>query len=400
MYLSAKEFQEKLIDANIQSFNVKSSFVSKDFPIQNGLIFDSNNEKAKILLDTLEKLKLLKTGYVKLKIGNQIAIIQEDQNNPLKTFQFSQLPAKALSIKQIVPLQNDNTGTIMLGLGSKSIFEMQKRNTLFFLMSGLNVMMFNYRGHGLSEGQPSPEGTYKDVEAAYQYLKQVHKIEDKQIIAKGFCLSGGIMAHLASKHPEINLFLDQTYAEIKNLALRKADDIVQKILNLFPNQNENIKPEKGAVFKIIKSLIVPAIKLLSPKYTTLKGIEKTKGRVLILESREDILTPREELKQILGHAAKNGTLQQITVASIPGGHGSQLADAKEEIEGKTYNTGKALINHFLSSLNFYNPIIPTKKVKDKDIVSPATKKEAKKVEQALDEERIEKYSQNWEEIDL
>jgi uncharacterized protein len=35
---------------------------------------------------------------------------------------------------------------------------------------GLNVLLFDYRGYGQSEGTPSEAGTYADADAAYAYL--------------------------------------------------------------------------------------------------------------------------------------------------------------------------------------------------------------------------------------
>ena len=36
------------------------------------------------------------------------------------------------------------------------------------LATGVNVFVFDYRGYGRSDGQPSEEGTYRDAQAAYQ----------------------------------------------------------------------------------------------------------------------------------------------------------------------------------------------------------------------------------------
>ena len=38
--------------------------------------------------------------------------------------------------------------------------------------TGANVLLFDYRGYGKSGGQLSEEGTYRDAQAAYRWLRQ------------------------------------------------------------------------------------------------------------------------------------------------------------------------------------------------------------------------------------
>jgi len=40
------------------------------------------------------------------------------------------------------------------------------------LRTGVNVLVFDYRGFGRSEGTPGEEGTYRDAQAAHQWLRQ------------------------------------------------------------------------------------------------------------------------------------------------------------------------------------------------------------------------------------
>ena len=64
---------------------------------------------------------------------------------------------------------------------------------------GLATFLFDYRGYGKSGGTPSEEGTYTDVEAAWQYLTQQRQIPPKKIIIYGESLGGAIASYLAQK---------------------------------------------------------------------------------------------------------------------------------------------------------------------------------------------------------
>ncbi len=62
---------------------------------------------------------------------------------------------------------------------------------------GLNCFIFDYRGYGTSEGKPSEAGTYRDVEAAYEWLTKNKKVAPENIILFGRSLGGSITAYLA-----------------------------------------------------------------------------------------------------------------------------------------------------------------------------------------------------------
>ncbi|TYQ26794.1 lysophospholipase [Pseudanabaena sp. UWO311] len=64
---------------------------------------------------------------------------------------------------------------------------------------GLATFLFDYRGYGKSEGKPSEEGTYNDVETAWQYLTQEKQIPPQKIIIYGESLGGAIASYLAQK---------------------------------------------------------------------------------------------------------------------------------------------------------------------------------------------------------
>ena len=86
---------------------------------------------------------------------------------------------------------------------------------------GLATFLFDYRGYGKSEGQPSEEGTYADVEAAWQYLTQQRKIPPQKIIIYGESLGGAIASYMAqniAQNSSQNIAQKNVQQEIKNTA--------------------------------------------------------------------------------------------------------------------------------------------------------------------------------------
>ena len=60
------------------------------------------------------------------------------------------------------------------------------------------VLMMDYRGYGLSEGEPSEEGMYADVDACMKWLKE-KGLSDQRLIIYGFSLGSASATELCSK---------------------------------------------------------------------------------------------------------------------------------------------------------------------------------------------------------
>ena len=84
------------------------------------------------------------------------------------------------------------------------------------LSTGVNVFVFDYRGYGRSQGRPSEEGTYRDAQAAYEWLRQKGFV-GTNIIAFGESLGGGIAAELAAREPMGGLVLQSTFTSIPDM---------------------------------------------------------------------------------------------------------------------------------------------------------------------------------------
>jgi fermentation-respiration switch protein FrsA (DUF1100 family) len=64
---------------------------------------------------------------------------------------------------------------------------------------GLNVLIFDYRGFGRSEGRPSEQGTYDDVVAAWKYVVETQGVSPDRIVLFGRSLGGAVAIELADR---------------------------------------------------------------------------------------------------------------------------------------------------------------------------------------------------------
>jgi pimeloyl-ACP methyl ester carboxylesterase len=63
----------------------------------------------------------------------------------------------------------------------------------------VNIMAYDYTGYGKSNGAPTEENCYADIESAYQYLLDVRGLQPEQIVLYGRSLGSGPSCYLASK---------------------------------------------------------------------------------------------------------------------------------------------------------------------------------------------------------
>lgn len=87
-----------------------------------------------------------------------------------------------------------------------------------FHQLGLNVLIIDYRGYGLSEGTPSEEGLYRDARAAWSYLVNERGFKSEQIVVFGRSLGGAVAAHLAAEVKPAGLILESTFASSRDMA--------------------------------------------------------------------------------------------------------------------------------------------------------------------------------------
>lgn len=77
--------------------------------------------------------------------------------------------------------------------------------------AGFNILAYDYRGYGTSDGTPSEANTYVDITAAYDYLTQVRGIPGDRIILLGRSVGGGPATDLATRVPIAGLILESTF---------------------------------------------------------------------------------------------------------------------------------------------------------------------------------------------
>jgi hypothetical protein len=149
---------------------------------------------------------------------------------------------------------------------------------------GLSVLIFDYRGYGKSDGDPTEDGTYRDAQAAWGYLTITRGVQPDQIVLLGRSLGGAIAAWLATQVKPRALIIESTFTSV---------------------------PDRGAE-------IYPyfPVRLLSRfEYNTLERIGQVHCPLLVVHSPEDEIVPFNHGEKIFAAAPSPKEFLQIS-----GGH--------------------------------------------------------------------------------
>jgi len=116
-----------------------------------------------------------------------------------------------------IPVQNPRA-TVLFCHGNAGNISHRLDSIRLLHSLGLQVLIFDYRGYGKSEGRPSEPGSYRDVDAAWHYLRQERGLADTGIIIFGRSLGAAVAADLASRTRPAAVILESAFTSVPDMA--------------------------------------------------------------------------------------------------------------------------------------------------------------------------------------
>jgi pimeloyl-ACP methyl ester carboxylesterase len=112
----------------------------------------------------------------------------------------------------------DNSEEIILFLHGNSGNVYYRMDTVAALRdTGVNVLLIDYRGFGLSTGYPTEEGLYEDSVAAFNFIRNQLGFDSKKIFILGRSIGSAAAIHVASKRDIGGLMLISPLASGKDV---------------------------------------------------------------------------------------------------------------------------------------------------------------------------------------
>ncbi len=138
-------------------------------------------------------------------------------------------------------------------------------------LTGLSVMIVDYRGYGLSDGSPSEDGLYMDAEAAFEYLaSDVGLNPAKDIVLFGRSLGAGVAAEMATRHAVRCVIMESGFTS--TIGMARATRPTWLVYALMP--------------------------LISARYDTLSKIGNITSPVMIVHGDRDDIVPFSMAEQL------------------------------------------------------------------------------------------------------
>jgi hypothetical protein len=199
-------------------------------------------------------------------------------------------------------------GTLLFFHGNAGNLSHRLDSIRLFNELGLSVLIFDYRGYGQSTGKPTEKGTYRDADAAWQYLVEQRGIPPEEIILFGRSLGASIAADLATRQTAAGVILESAFTSVPDIAAQ-----------LYP--------------------WLPVRWLSRYRYNTRKNLADIHSPVLVVHSRNDEIIPYSNGERLY-EAANEPKL----FLELRGGHNDGFM-----VSGDSYIKGlEVFINEVLS----------------------------------------------------
>lgn len=147
-----------------------------------------------------------------------------------------------------VPADNAK-GVVLFFHGNAGNISHRLDYLLMFNRLRYTTFILDYRGYGKSTGSPSEEGTYRDAEAAWEYLRHARLAQPRDVVIAGESLGGAVATWLAAKiHPRAVL-LFSTFTSVNDLGAQVYWFLPVRLLSRIGYDNlENLKRVQAPVF--------------------------------------------------------------------------------------------------------------------------------------------------------
>jgi len=168
-----------------------------------------------------------------------------------------------------------------------------------FRAMGFAVLLFDYRGYGLSTGSPDEHGTYLDAAAAWAHLVEVEGFAPEDVVIFGQSLGGAVATHLARQVHAGAVIVENAFTSA---------------------------PALGAeVYRIL-----PVRLLMRTHYPTLENLEAIDAPKLVIYTREDEIVPAAHGEALFA-AAREPKQQLVTAGGHNDGGFLQRAEWREAV---------------------------------------------------------------------
>lgn len=163
-----------------------------------------------------------------------------------------------------------------------------------YTMTGINIILFNYRGVSDSAGSITCQGTLLDGETMIQYATQHLGVAESDLILHGRSIGGGISATLSATHPEVNLCSERSFASLYLVVI----SLFRTLLQVDPStpMPSGLSFKQNCLFRMKKGLpgcVAGLCKWIGWDYPAAESWHHNRGHKWVFYHPEDTIIPLE-----------------------------------------------------------------------------------------------------------
>jgi len=149
------------------------------------------------------------------EIGRAVTVTPQSYGLKFETVEIPTADGETLQAWW-VPVEGAR-GTVLFFHGNAGNISHRLDYLLMFNRLRHSTLIVDYRGYGMSTGTPSEEGTYRDAEAAWDYLRNARKAVPRDVVVAGESLGGAVGTWLAARIEPRAVLLFSTFTSATDL---------------------------------------------------------------------------------------------------------------------------------------------------------------------------------------
>lgn len=192
-----------------------------------------------------------------------------------------------------VPAENAR-GSVLLFHGNAGNISHRLDYLLMFHRLRYSTLIVDYRGYGKSTGRPSEEGTYRDAEAAWEYLRHSRSVRAQDLVVAGESLGCAIATWLAARMQPGAVMLFSPFASVNDLG--------------------------AEIYWFLPVRLISRI-----RYDNIEHLKRIRAPVFVAHSRDDDIIPFSHGKRVFESAGEPKAFLEMR-----GGHNQGFIFARPE----------------------------------------------------------------------
>jgi len=203
-----------------------------------------------------------------------------------------------------LPARGYSRGTVYFLHGNAENISTHLMNVHWLPERGYNVFLLDYRGYGLSEGDPDLPGALADVQLGLDWLEASGRLDDKPLVLFGQSLGGALGTGVVSREEndgEVDcVMLEASFASYRGIA----NDVMKRSWLLWP----------------LRWMVLPTLpeRARDPE-RHIAGLAPRP--LLVMHSKDDPVIPFAQGERLFAAAEQPKTFQ-----ALKGGHGQGTRD--------------------------------------------------------------------------